>query len=187
VSLGWNQPPLDRNLVVYNRFTSRKVGCGAHMDRSPMMAKRSHAATGNTREFADLASNGAQQMMGATSFGVNWFREIADQGLSQSKAVLDGYLAISKKALENADRQAIDMNRRSMLVVEETLSNAFDFAHKLVSAREPQQLATLQSEFVSRQAEIFADQMKVLGKTALQRGNEMADATVREAERMRRR
>jgi hypothetical protein len=149
-----------------------------------MMAKRSHAGTGNARGFA---GNGAQQMMGAANFGVNWFRDVADQGLNQSKAVLDGYLAISKKAFENADRQATDMNRRSMLVAEETLSNAFDFAHKLVSVREPQQLATLQSEFVSRQAEIFADQMKVIGQTAMQRGNEIAGATVREAQRMRKR
>jgi hypothetical protein len=152
-----------------------------------MMAKRSRAATGNTQQFADFANNGAQRMMGATNFGVNWFREVADQGLNQSKAVLDGYLAISKKAFENADRQATDMNRRSMLVAEETLSNAFDFAHKLVSVREPQQLATLQGEFVSRQAEIFADQMKVLGQAAMQRGSEMADATMREAERTRKR
>jgi hypothetical protein len=144
------------------------------------MAKQSN----NPRDFSD---NGARQMMGAAQFGLDWFRDIADQGLSQSQAVLDGYLAISKRAFENADRQTNDMNKRSMLVAEETLSNAFDFAHKLVAVRDPQQLATLQSEFVGRQAEIFAEQMKVLGQHALQSGNEMADATMRAAERTRKR
>jgi len=46
------------------------------------------------------------------------------------------------------------------MLIAATLSNAYDFAHKLVSVREPQQLATLQTDFVSRQAQIFADQMK---------------------------
>ena len=146
------------------------------------MAKQSDAATGNARQAFDI---GAQQMMGAAGFGVNWFRAIADQGLSQSKAVLDGYLAMSKKAFENADLQVTDMNRRSILVAEETLSNAFEFAHKLVSVKEPQQLATLQTEFVSRQAEIFAEQMKTLGQTARQSGQQMADAAVRAAEHTR--
>ena len=144
------------------------------------MAKQSN----NPRDFSD---NGARQMMGAANLGLDWFREVADQGLSQSQAVLDGYLAIGKRAFENADRQTNDMNKRSMLVAEETLSNAFDFAHKLVAVRDPQQLATLQSEFVSRQAEIFAEQMKVLGQNVLQSGNEIAHASMRAAEHTRKR
>lgn len=146
------------------------------------MAKRSSSASRATRELSD---NGARQMMGVANTGVDWFREIADQGLNQSKAVLDGYLSIGKKAFESVDRQAMNVNSRSMLVAEETLSNAFDFAHKLVSVRDPQQLATLQSEFASRQAEIFADQMKMLGRNAEQSGSDFAHAARREVERSR--
>jgi hypothetical protein len=40
-----------------------------------------------------------------------------------------------------------------MLAAEETLSNTFDFLHKLVRMKDPQELAQLQSEFVSRQAQ----------------------------------
>jgi hypothetical protein len=49
------------------------------------------------------------------------------------------------------------------LLAEETLSNTFDFAQKLVRMREPQELAQLQSEFVSRQAQVLGDQTKELG------------------------
>src|SRR5262245_18502303 len=148
------------------------------------MAKRPSSASAMTREFSD---NGARQMMGAANFGADWFREIANEGLNQSKAVQDGYFAISKRAFENVDRQAIDMNKRSMLVAEETLSNAFDFAHRLVSVRERQQLATLQSEFASRQAEIFADQMKMLSQNAMQSGSDFMQTARHEAERSRKR
>ena len=42
-----------------------------------------------------------------------------------------------------------------MSFMEETLSNSFDFAQKVLHMREPQELAELQSEFVSRQAQVL--------------------------------
>jgi hypothetical protein len=125
--------------------------------------------------------------MYAANFGANWLREVAEQGLNQSRAVLDGYLSISKKAVESVDRQATDISNRSMLIAEETLSNAYDFAHKLVSVREPQQLATLQTEFVRRQAEIFADQMKDVSENMMQEATDVAATSMRVAQRSKRR
>ena len=78
------------------------------------MAKRSETISG-------LADQSADQAMYAANFGANWFREVAEQGLNQSRAVLDGYLSISKKAVESVDRQATDISNRSMLIAEETL------------------------------------------------------------------
>ena len=80
------------------------------------------AKTSGSHTFANQS---ADQAMHAANFGANWFREIAEQGLNQSRAVLDGYLSISKKAVESADRQKSDFSNRSMLVAEETLSNAY--------------------------------------------------------------
>jgi len=146
------------------------------------MAKRPD--TTNSRAFADQS---ADQAMNAANFGANWFREIAEQGLNQSRAVLDGYLSISKKAVESVDRQTTDVSNRSMLIAEETLTNAYDFAHKLVSVREPQQLATLQTEFVRRQAEIFADQMKDVSENMRQETADVAATSMRVAQRSKRR
>jgi len=146
------------------------------------MAKRPD--TTNSRAFADQS---ADQAMNAANFGANWFREIAEQGLNQSRAVLDGYLSISKKAVESVDRQTTDVSNRSMLIAEETLTNAYDFAHKLVSVREPQQLATLQTEFVRRQAEIFADQMKDVSENMRQETADVAVTSMRVAQRSKRR
>ena len=60
------------------------------------------------------------------------------------------------------------------MLIAATLSNAYHFAHKLVSVREPQQLATLQTEFVRRQAEIFADQMKDVSENRMQEATDVA-------------
>ena len=145
------------------------------------MAKRPETSS---RMFAGQS---ADHMMNAASLGANWFREIAEQGLNQSRAVLDGYLSISKKTVESVDRQAADIGHRSVLIAEETLANAFDMAHKLVSVREPQQLATLQTELVRRQAEIFAEQMKDVSENMMQEATDAAAASMRVAQRSKRR
>ena len=48
--------------------------------------------------------------------------------LNQSKAALDGLLTIARNAVRNVDRQSSAICE-SVAVAEQTLSNAFDFAH----------------------------------------------------------
>jgi hypothetical protein len=68
-----------------------------------------------------------------------------------------------------------------MSLMEETLSNTFNFAHKLVHIREPQELARLQSEFVSRQAQVVGDQTRELAQGIAQGASEVAKTAMREA------
>ena len=67
-----------------------------------------------------------------------------------------------------------------MSFAEETLSNAFSFAHELLRMREPQEFAQIQGEFVSRQAQLLGDQTKELGQKIMQ-GAQDAAKSVREA------
>ena len=64
-----------------------------------------------------------------------------------------------------------------MSLAEETFLNTFDFAQKVVRAREPQELAQLQNEFVGWQTQVVVDQAKELGQTMMQQANEMAKTT----------
>jgi len=50
-----------------------------------------------------------------------------------------------------------------LAVAEQTLSNAFDFAHKVIRVKEPQELAQIQSAFVGRQDQVLGEQTKELG------------------------
>ena len=54
-----------------------------------------------------------------------------------------------------------------MSLAQETLSNTFDFAHKLVHARQMSDLLNLQSEFFSRQAQVVAAQSKEVGESTV--------------------
>ena len=108
--------------------------------------------------------NFAQQNTERAVQATNWMRAIAEQNLNQSKAAFEGLLTIARNAVRGVDQQAAAIREHSMLFAEETLSNTFDFAHKLVRMREPQEFAQIQTEFVSRQAQVLGDQTKELGE-----------------------
>ena len=118
---------------------------------------------------------GADQVKEVTNLGADWYRDIVEQGLNQSRAVLEGYMSISKKAVEGVDRVGI----RSIRIAQETLSNAYDLAHKLLSVRGPHQLASLQTEFVRRETEIFSDQLKDAGADLMQETKDLTAVATR--------
>jgi hypothetical protein len=123
----------------------------------------------------DFARQSTEQALQAT----DWIRAIAEQNLNQSKAAFEGLLTIARNAVSGVDQQAAFI-RDSMLFAEETLENTFDFAHKLVRMKEPQEFAQIQSEFLNRQAKLLGDQTKELGQVMTQ-GVDDATKTMREA------
>jgi hypothetical protein len=123
-----------------------------------------------TMNFAQQNTEGAVQ-------ATNWMRAIAEQNLNQSKAAFEGLLTIARNAVRGVDQQASAICEHSMQFAEETLSNTFDFAHKLVRMKEPQEFAQIQTEFVSRQAQVLGDQTKELGERIMQGVDDAAAMT----------
>jgi hypothetical protein len=140
------------------------------------MAKNPATNLSEAREFAE---ENAGRTVQAATFGANWMREVAEQSLNQGKVVLEGYLTISREAIDILNRQMSDLGERSVSIAEESISNTFDFAHKLLRVKEPQQLAQLQSEFISSQVQILADQAREAGQTVMRGANEVANTAVR--------
>jgi hypothetical protein len=126
----------------------------------------------------DFAQQHTERAVQVTNYGMNWMREITEQNLNQSKAALDGLLMVTRKAADGIDQQACALRERSLSLAEETLSNTFDFAQKLVRMKEPHELARLQSEYVSRQAHVLGDQTKELGQLIMQGASEVAKTTI---------
>jgi hypothetical protein len=125
------------------------------------------------REKMDFAQQNTERAMQAT----NWACAIAEQNLNQSKAALEEFLTISRNAVRGVDRQAAAICENSFSLAEETLSNTFDFANKLVRMKEPQEFAHIQSEFLSRQAQVLGDQTKELGQRMMEGVQEIEKAT----------
>jgi hypothetical protein len=122
-----------------------------------------------TKGTIDFARQTTEQAAQTT----DWMRAIAEQNLNQSKAAFEGLLTIARSAVSGVDQQAAFM-RDSMLFAEETLENTFDFAHKLVRMKEPQEFTQIQTEFVRRQAQVLAGS----GQRIVQEVNDVAKTTL---------
>ena len=140
-----------------------------------------------TKSAADFAQRNTERAVQVTNYGMDWVREVAEQNLDQSKVSVETLVSATRKGVRALDQQTSAVLGRSMLTAEETLSNTFDFLHKLVRMKDPQELAQLQSEFISRQAQVLADQTKEFGQTLMQGTSELAKTTERTAETIRKR
>jgi hypothetical protein len=96
--------------------------------------------------MATTTTNFAQQNTERSLQATNWMREIAEQNLNQSRAAFEGFLTIARNAVRSIDQQSSAICERSITVAEQTLSNGFDFAHKVLSIKEPQELVQIQSD-----------------------------------------
>ena len=117
----------------------------------------------------DFAQQNTERAVQAT----NWVRAIAEQNLNQSKAAFEGLLMIARNAVPSVDRQSSAICEHSIAAVEQTLSNAFDFAHKVIRIKEPQELVQIQSDFVSRQAQMLGEQTKELRQRMMEEVQEI--------------
>src|SRR5437868_6818912 len=118
----------------------------------------------------------------------DWMRAIAEQNLNQSKAAFEGFLTIARNAIHGLDQQAAAVCEHSSSLAEQTLSNTFDFANRIVRMKEPQEFAQIQTEFLSRQAQLLGDQTKELGQSIMQGVSEVTKTTLdRTAEAIHRR
>ena len=84
----------------------------------------------NTMDFAQQNTERAS----------DWIRAIAEQNLDQSRAAFEGLLTVARNAVREVDQQTTAICQHSISLAEETLTNTFDFAHKLVRVKEPQEL-----------------------------------------------
>jgi hypothetical protein len=67
-------------------------------------------------------------------------------------------------------------------LTEKALSNSVDFGQRVLRAKDPDELVRLQTEFMSQQAQIFAEQTKELGQK-IQGVTQTAYATLTDAAR----
>ena len=129
----------------------------------------------NTMHFAQ---QNTEQSVQAT----NWVREIAEQNLNQSKVALEGFLTIARNAARSIDRQSSAICEHSIAVAEQMLSNTFVCARKVIHVRQPQELAQIQTDFVSQQAQVLE-----LGQKMMQGAQDAAKATEEGTAEFRRR
>jgi phasin family protein len=123
---------------------------------------------------------GQQNAEGATqaaNYGMDWIRQLMEESLNQTRAIFDGFLTTARKTTDSFDQQAAELRERSMSIATDTLSNSMDFAHRALKVRQPQDLLQLQTEFVSRPAQVIVENSKMFGETIARGASEMGKFT----------
>ena len=98
--------------------------------------------------------------MQAANFGMSWGREFAEVSFNQSRQAIDGFMRMTRKMAEDFENQASVIREHMTALTQKTVANTMEYGEKLTSAKEPQDFAQFQSEFLSRQAQTLADQTK---------------------------
>jgi phasin len=100
-------------------------------------------------------------------------REMAEKSVEQAKQAFDSFIAVAQHAVTTAENQAVnaragakDVSEAAMQFAERNIASSFDFAQKLLRARDAQEVMGLHSEYVKNQITVMTDQAKDLSRRA---------------------
>jgi phasin len=99
-------------------------------------------------------------------------RAIAEKSVEQAKQALEGFMSAAHHTVsvlegqaETARKGAKDVGEKAMDFAEKNITSSFDFAQKLVRAKDVQEMLELQTTYIKTQMQVLADQAKELGQS----------------------
>jgi phasin len=100
-------------------------------------------------------------------------RQFAEQSVEQARKAVDGFLLAAHKTAVTLETQASsaqsgakDVGAKVMGFAEQNINTSFEFAQKLVRAKDIQEVMALQQEFMKQQMQAMQTQAKDLGAVA---------------------
>jgi len=100
----------------------------------------------------------------------NELRDFAERSVEQARKAFEGFLTVAQRtagaagdAASTTQSSAKSMSAHVLAYTEQNVNAAFDLAHKLVKAKDPQEALALQSEYLKSQLAALQSQAKELG------------------------
>ncbi len=100
-------------------------------------------------------------------------RAFAEQGVAQARKAFDGFIQAANQVVgqlhgraQAAHSGATEIAQKSMSYAEQNVAATFDFAQKLMQAKDAAEVMRLQSEYLSRQMQSLSSQVQELGQSA---------------------
>ena len=100
-------------------------------------------------------------------------RAFFEQSVTQARKALDGFIEAANKAMgqlhgqaQAAQSGASEIAHKSMGYAEQNVAATFEFAQKLMHAKDTAEVMRLQSEYLSRQMQALSSQVQDLGQSA---------------------
>jgi phasin len=93
--------------------------------------------------------------------------------VEQARKAMDGFIGAAQKTVDTFEgsantmqASAKDMTRKTFTYAEQNIAAAFEFAQKMVRAKDMQEAMQAQAEYVRSQFEAMQAQMRELGSSA---------------------
>jgi phasin len=103
----------------------------------------------------------------------NEVRAFAEQSVTQARKAFENFIEATNKAMGQFQGQtaaaqgaASEIAHKSMTYAEQNVASTFEFAQRLLTAKDPSELMRLQSEYLSRQMQTLSSQAQDLGQSA---------------------
>jgi phasin len=103
----------------------------------------------------------------------NEVRAFVEQSVAQARTAFDGIVQAANQAVsqwqghaEAARAGASEIAHKSMAYAEQNMAASFDFAQKLMHAKDPAEVLRLQSEYLNLQMRTLSTQAQELGQSA---------------------
>jgi len=100
-------------------------------------------------------------------------RNFAEKSVEEARKAFDSFITAARTAASQVESQAAaaqagakDVGHRAVSFAERNVATSFDFAQKLVRAKDMEEMMRLQTEFVKAQMQTLADQAKELSDSA---------------------
>lgn len=100
-------------------------------------------------------------------------REMAEKSVAQAKQAFDGFIAATQQAVGTAETQvktiqtgAKQAGELALTFAERNVAASFEFAQKLLHAKDAQEVTALQSAYVKSQLSALTEQAKELSQQA---------------------
>ena len=101
-------------------------------------------------------------------------RALAEKSVEQAKQAFDIFISAAQHAVSTAETQAAsaqagakEVGELAMGFAERNIASSFEFAQKLLQAREPRDVVTLHTDYVNTQIATLTDQAKELSSRAV--------------------
>ena len=114
-------------------------------------------------------------------------RAVAEQSIEQAKLAFNNYLQAAQEAVSTFDQWVKasqvgveGISKKAMSFAQRNVLSAFEFAQKIVQAKDIHELIRMQTEFVQSQVQVLSEQIKDLGETAT-KAAEIATKTAMES------
>jgi phasin len=103
----------------------------------------------------------------------NEVRAFVEQSVAHARTAFDGIAQAANQAVaqwqgqaEAARAGASEIAHKSMAYAEQNMEATFDFAQKLMQAKDPPEVMRLQSEYLNQQMKMLSTQAQGLGQSA---------------------